>query len=63
MRDNAALKVLGLVDGENIDAEAVLAEMKKQAQKGTATVSLPVLGAVTFGPADVDTLYRNIMGT
>lgn len=33
-----------------------------QAQKDTATVSLPVLGAVTFGPADVDTLYRNIMG-
>lgn len=54
--------LLGLVDGENIDAEAVLAEMKKQAQKGTATVSLPVLGAVTFGPEDVDALYRNIMG-
>lgn len=62
LRENAALKVLGLVDGENIDAEAVLAELKKQAQKGTATVSLPVLGAVTFGPADVDALYRNIMG-
>ena len=62
LRDNAALKVLGLVDGENIDAEAVLAELKKQAQKGTATVSLPVLGAVTFGPEDVDAIYRNIMG-
>ena len=62
LRDNAALKVLGLVDGETIDAEAVLAELKKQAQKGAATVSLPVLGAVTFGPADVDAIYRNIMG-
>lgn len=61
LHDNAALKALGLVDGENIDADAVLAELKRQAQKGTATVSLPVLGAVTFGPEDVDALYRNIM--
>ena len=60
-KDMSLLGVLGLVDGENVNIEAVYAEMRKQAQKGTATVSLPIIGPVTFGPADVDALYRYIM--
>ena len=61
-KDNAVAHALGLVDGENIDIDTLFAELRKQAHKGSATVSLPVIGAVTFGVADVDALHRYIMG-
>lgn len=60
-KDMPVLAALGLVDGENINIEAVYAELRKQAQRGTATVSLPIVGAITFGAADVDALYRYIV--
>lgn len=59
---NPIVHALGLVDGENIDVEAIYAELRKQAQKGTATVELPLIGPITFSAADVDSLYRHIMG-
>lgn len=61
-KDNPVAHALGLVDGENIDIDTLFAELRKQAQKGSATVSLPVIGAVTFGVSDVDALHRYIMG-
>lgn len=60
-KDMPVLAALGLVDGENINIEAVYAELRKQAQRGAATVSLPIVGAITFGAADVDALYRYIV--
>lgn len=62
VRDNAALKALGIIDGENVDVEGIFTELMRQAQKGSATVTLPLLGAVTFGPNDVEAIYRDIMG-
>lgn len=59
-KDMPVLAALGLVDGENINVDAIYAELKKQAQKGTATATFPMIGAVTFGPADIDALYRYI---
>lgn len=60
VKDNPIMAALGLVDGENINADLLYSELKKQAQKGTATVTLPVVGPVTFGPSDVDALFRYI---
>lgn len=59
---NPMIAALGLMEGENIDVESIIAELRKQAQKGTATVVVPLIGPITFGPADVDSLYRHIMG-
>ena len=59
--NNPIVKGLGLVDGENIDVDIIIAELRKQAQRGTATVDIPLIGPVTFGPADVDSLHRHIM--
>ena len=59
--DNPIVKALGIIEGEYIDAEAILTELRRQAQRGTATVDLPLLGPVTFGPSDVDSLQRYIM--
>lgn len=56
------LTSLRLVDGENINIDLLQAEMRKQAQRGTATVSLPIIGPVTFGAADVEKLFTYIRG-
>lgn len=59
---NPIVKALGLIEGENIDVETIYEELRRQAQKGAATVELPMLGAITFSVADVDSLYRYIKG-
>jgi hypothetical protein len=55
------IKALGLIDGENIDVNAIIAELRKQAAKGKMTIDIPVIGPVTFGPEDIDKLQRYIM--
>ena len=60
--NNPMVKALGLIDGENIDVDAVYAELRKQAQKGTATLDIPIIGPVSFSSSDVESLYRHIMG-
>lgn len=59
---NPMVTALGLIQGENIDVDVIYAELLKQAQRGSATVELPVIGPITFGTADVESLYRHIMG-
>ena len=61
--DHPMVKALGLMDGEMIDVEGIVAELRKQAQRSTATIDIPVVGPITFGPADIDSLYRHIMHT
>lgn len=60
IKNNPAMAALGLVEGENVNVDLLYSELKKQAQKGTATATLPIIGAVTFGPSDVDALFRYI---
>lgn len=62
LRDNPVLTALGLIDGEMVDIEAVYTEALRMAQRGSATVNVPLLGAITFVKADVESLYRYIIG-
>lgn len=62
LRENPLIVSLGVVDGEMIDIEAIYAEALKMAQKGSATVNNPMLGAITFRQSDVESLYRYIIG-
>lgn len=59
---NPMIKALGLVDGENIDVDALYRALIEQARKGSATVNIPLLGPVTFKESDVEALYRYIVG-
>jgi hypothetical protein len=59
---NPMLSAMGLVDGEMIDEELIYAQFIAAANKGSATVNLPVLGAVTFSGKDVESLHRYIIG-
>lgn len=62
LASNPMVAALGVIEGENIDVDAVYTELLKQAQKGSMTVEMPVVGPITFGVADVESLYRHIMG-
>lgn len=62
LADNPLIKALGVVDGEMIDIESIYAEALKASQKGSATVSLPAIGPITFKTADVESAYRHIIG-
>lgn len=55
------VKAIGLIDGENIDVETIITELRKQAQRGAATIDIPIVGPVTFTATDIDSLYRHIM--
>lgn len=59
--NNPLVKALGLIDGENIDVDAIITELRKQAQRSPATIDVPLVGPVTFTAADVDSLHRHIM--
>lgn len=62
LRNNPIAASLGLIDGEMVDVEAVYSEALRMAQRGSATVNVPMLGAITFTAADVESLYRYIIG-
>lgn len=61
LRENPVLTSLGLIDGDMIDVESIYSEALRMAQRGSATVSVPMLGGITFGPSDVEALYRYIL--
>lgn len=61
VKSNNMIKALGLINNEDeIDIDTLYKEFKKQAQKGSITVNIPMLGAVTFNESDVDKIYTNI---
>ena len=62
LAQNPMVAALGVIEGENIDVDAIYAELLKQAQKSSMTIDLPVIGPITFGTADVESLYRHVVG-
>lgn len=59
---NPIATALGIIDGENVNIDVLLGELRKQAQTGPATIDIPMIGPVTFNSTDVDTLNRYIRG-
>lgn len=59
---NPAVKMLGLIEGENVNVDALMGELRKQAQNSNATINIPMIGAYTIGAVDVDALDRYIRG-
>ena len=56
------VKGLGLMDGEMIDVDVIINELRRQASRSTATIDVPLIGPITFGSSDIDSLYRHITG-
>lgn len=59
---NPIVSALGIVEGENVNVDMLIAELRKQAQTSTATIDIPGIGPYTVGVADVDALNRYIRG-
>ena len=63
LKDNPAIKLLGIIDDSgNIDIEALYAEFKRQAQRGPISFDVPMIGKLTLNESDVDKIYANIKG-
>lgn len=62
MAGNPVAAALGIIDGENVNVDVIMAELRKQAQRGAATLNIPLIGPITFNASDVDALDRHIKG-
>ena len=64
LANNAMVKALDVIDGENVNVEKIYPILLGQARKGSATLALPIplVPPVTFTDKDVESLYRHIMG-
>lgn len=61
VKNNEFVRLLNIVDEyDNIDVENIYKELKKQAQKGSVDVELPMIGSFRLNEQDVDKLYRFI---
>ena len=61
LKANPIIKMLDVIDeNDMIDIDTIYAELRKQAEKGSATFDAPMIGTITLTKDDVDKLYRLI---
>lgn len=60
--ENPIATALGLVEGENVNIDLLMPELRKAARQESATMNFPLIGPITFGLSDVDALDRHIRG-
>lgn len=62
LKNNEFIKMLNIIDTNgNVNVDALYIELKKQAQKGSATIEFPMIGAFMLNEQDVDKLYNFII--
>lgn len=61
LSQNQVAKAFGLADTGELDVDMACDAAKEAIGDGGLTITLPVLGSLTFYPADVDTLKRMIV--
>lgn len=63
LKENPLVQVLGLVDGDMVDDDALITAMREQMQKqGAVHMDVPWIGKLSFAAQDVDALHRAIHG-
>ena len=61
LKANPIVKMLEVIDeNDMIDIDTIYAELRKQAEKGSATFDAPMIGTITLTKDDVDKLYSLI---
>ena len=61
LKTNPIIKMLEVIDeNDMIDIDTIYTEIRKQAEKGSATFDAPMIGTITLTKDDVDKLYRLI---
>lgn len=62
IKDNEFVKMLNLIDQQgHINVDEIYKELKKQAQKGSVDIELPMVGSFVLNEHDVDKLYGFIV--
>lgn len=64
LMNNGFVKTLGVIDHDGmVDIDVLLHDIKKEVErKGHIQVEIPMIGKLTFFPADVDILSEHIYG-
>lgn len=60
LKNNEAVKLLKLVDGDKINVTKIHKELKKQAHNTPITLTIPMIGTLTLKEEDVDKVYELI---
>ena len=61
LKNHPIVKMLEVIDENGmIDIDTIYSELRKQAEKGSATIDIPMVGTITLTKDDVDKLYRLI---
>ena len=61
LKMHPVVKMFEVIDeNDMIDIDTIYAELRKQAEKGSATFDAPMIGTITLTKDDVDKLYRLI---
>ena len=61
LKANPVIKMLEVIDeNDMIDIDIIYTEIRKQAEKGSATIEIPMIGSITLTKDDVDKLYHLI---
>lgn len=62
--NNGFVKTLAIMDSEgNVDLEPIMKDLKREIEKkGKLVIEIPMFGKMTFVPADIDDIYREITG-
>ena len=65
LMSNFYIKTFGVIDSDGmVDVDDLAKDLKRElSRKERITFSLPLFGKMTFGPSDVDMLYKSITGT
>lgn len=64
LKANPMITALGVIDEQDhIDIDKLYQHFKAAAEKCPATMTVPMLGAVTLNVGDVDKLYNYIVGS
>lgn len=63
LKEDPTIQMIGVIQPDDtIDIDALYREGKKQIQKAPVTFDLPGAGTITLREADLDKLYRYIIG-
>lgn len=60
LKGNEIIKMLKIVDGDQINVDKIYKELKKQAKKSPVTFNIPMIGTLTLKEEDVDKLKEII---
>lgn len=64
LSNNGFIKTFGIIDSDGmVDVESLIKDIKRELGKiEKITISVPMIGKMTFTDSDVDTLYKHITG-